>query len=210
METRRSAARRPARRARPGRAAGAARGRAGRAGAAAKAARPEALFRELVESSPELLLAADARGCILHANPAVQAALGVPVEALLGRPYMEIFSLPAAGLRQAGARIAWGGSWRGEAIALRGDGSPLPVALTLNARRDGPGERGMLISARSIAGRKHIEEALRVHRDLGLILGTTHDLREAFERLLDTALLMPGIDCGGIYLVDRPSGALRL
>ncbi len=56
----------------------------------------------------------------------------------------------------------------------------------------------------------HIEKLLRLQRDLAVGLVTRGDLQEAFQLILDTALQIEGIDAGGIYLIDRATGCLKL
>jgi len=46
--------------------------------------------------------------------------------------------------------------------------------------------------------------------DLGLSLSATSDLDEAMNHVLDTILTLEGIDCGGVYLLDRTTGDLNL
>ncbi|HEX7586758.1 MAG TPA: PAS domain S-box protein, partial [Anaerolineae bacterium] len=60
-----------------------------------------------------------------------------------------------------------------------------------------------------ITERKRAEEALRIQHDLNLALGSSANIHQALEQILDAALRMECIDCGGIYLTD-PSGALDL
>jgi PAS domain S-box-containing protein len=61
-----------------------------------------------------------------------------------------------------------------------------------------------------ITERKRTEQLLRAQRDVGLALSSTSDLRFALERLLDVALQLEGIDCGGVYLLDPATGELHL
>ena len=63
---------------------------------------------------------------------------------------------------------------------------------------------------RDVTERKLAEELLTVERDLGIALGAAHDLREALDAALDCVLRTRGIDSGGIYLVDRATGAVDL
>jgi len=51
---------------------------------------------------------------------------------------------------------------------------------------------------------------LRAQRDVGLALSSTSDLHYALDRLLDIALQLEGIDCGGVYLLDPSTGELHL
>lgn len=61
-----------------------------------------------------------------------------------------------------------------------------------------------------ITEHKRAEQLLEAQRDIGVALSVTNDLSAALERLLNTATALEGVDCGGVYLLDRESGALEL
>ncbi|MFA5400364.1 MAG: PAS domain S-box protein [Dehalococcoidia bacterium] len=52
------------------------------------------------------------------------------------------------------------------------------------------------------AERKKAQEEMRVQRDLAVALNGIENLDEALKLCLDTAILVSGMDCGGIYLAD--------
>jgi PAS domain S-box-containing protein len=54
------------------------------------------------------------------------------------------------------------------------------------------------------------EHNLRLQRDLSVALNTTGDLADALSRVLEAARQVEGVDCGGVYLLDNPSGNLKL
>lgn len=64
--------------------------------------------------------------------------------------------------------------------------------------------------AEDITERKQTERLLRAERDLGVALSSTSDLHFAMERLLEIALQLEGLECGGVYLADSETGELRL
>jgi signal transduction histidine kinase len=64
--------------------------------------------------------------------------------------------------------------------------------------------------ARDITDRKHAEYLLRAQRDLGAGLSTTSDVTTALKHLLEIALQIGGVDCGGIYLPDETNGGVEL
>ena len=61
-----------------------------------------------------------------------------------------------------------------------------------------------------IVERKRAEDIIRWQRDLGMSLSATADLEEGLRLCLEAALLVSGMDCGGVYLVDGESGAFDL
>ena len=61
-----------------------------------------------------------------------------------------------------------------------------------------------------ITERKNAEILLRAQRALGVKLASTSELQAALEALLEIALEVGGIDCGGVYLVDEASGGCNL
>lgn len=64
--------------------------------------------------------------------------------------------------------------------------------------------------AEDITERKHTERLLQAERDLGVALSSTTDLHFAVERLLEIALQLEGLECGGVYLADPETGGLLL
>lgn len=54
------------------------------------------------------------------------------------------------------------------------------------------------------------DESTRVLLDLAVALATTSSTREAVSLILDAAMEIDGVDCGGIYLLEGESGTLRL
>ena len=63
---------------------------------------------------------------------------------------------------------------------------------------------------RDITERKRAEEATRIQRDLAVALSAAASLDETLRLCVDAAIRASGMDCGGMYLVDRSSGALAL
>jgi PAS domain S-box-containing protein len=61
-----------------------------------------------------------------------------------------------------------------------------------------------------ITERKRAEQLLRAERDAGIALSFTSNLSYALDRLLDLAVQLEGIDCGGVYLMDLQTAELHL
>jgi len=60
------------------------------------------------------------------------------------------------------------------------------------------------------ADRKKAQEEMRVQRDLAVALNGIENLEEALKLCLDTAILISGMDSGGIYLADPLAGGFKL
>ena len=58
--------------------------------------------------------------------------------------------------------------------------------------------------------RKRAEDLISVQRDLGLALSLASGLDETVSLCVEAAIRVSGMDCGGVYLVDEPSGNLDL
>ena len=54
------------------------------------------------------------------------------------------------------------------------------------------------------------EKLLKIQRDLGIALSSATDLYMALNIILDTAFKIDGLDCGGVYVVDRITGDIDL
>jgi PAS domain S-box-containing protein len=77
----------------------------------------------------------------------------------------------------------------------------------------GKGRRGLArfsYVAEDITERKSAERFLLIQRDLAGFLSQTHDLAAALDRLMDAALQIPGVDCGGVYISDPEAGGFAL
>jgi len=61
-----------------------------------------------------------------------------------------------------------------------------------------------------ITERKWMEEIIRRQRDLAHRLSSVSDLHQGLCICLEAAMDASGMDCGGVYLVEKASGGLRL
>jgi len=64
--------------------------------------------------------------------------------------------------------------------------------------------------ARDITERKQAEEIALAQRDLALDLASLASIEPMLQRCLEAALLVSGMDCGGVYRVDPDTADLRL
>ncbi len=91
------------------------------------------------------------------------------------------------------------------------DGTPIWGSINATAHRDADGLVDWIDGVlEDITDRKRGEFLLQAQRDLGVSLSLATDLDTAFNLLLDISMEMRGIDCGGVYLLDRASGTMDL
>ena len=61
-----------------------------------------------------------------------------------------------------------------------------------------------------ITEQKHVEDLVRIQRDLAIVLSSTNDLQEALRMILDYVLQIENVDSGGIYSVDNSTMEIHL
>lgn len=103
------------------------------------------------------------------------------------------------------------GQYDEEYRVVRPDGSLCWVHDRAFPVRDEMGAVYRLVGiAEDVTERKRTERLLQAERDVGVALSSTSDLKLALERLLEIAVQLEGIECGGIYLSDAETGELNL
>ncbi|MCY2993935.1 MAG: PAS domain S-box protein [Planctomycetota bacterium] len=173
----------------------------------------EVKFRLLVENSHDIIYTLTAEGEFRFVSPAWTAFLGHSTTQVDGQPFQQFVhpddlarctaflqSVIEGGQRQEGVEYRVrhiNGSWRWHTT------SAVPL-------RDEAGTvRGFEDTAHDITKCKQVEETLRIQHDLSLALSSIDELDQALEQILNAALRMESIACGGIYLTD-PNGTLDL
>ncbi len=85
-----------------------------------------------------------------------------------------------------------------------------PVQVTTVPYRTPEGEWLVAELNVDITERKRVENAMRVQRDLGLVLAAADSPAAALELFLNDAMQINGVDCGGIYQRTDADGGLSL
>ena len=98
-----------------------------------------------------------------------------------------------------------------EMALITKDGRRIPTEYSAAMIQDPQGGSPYIVAVgRDISERVRAEKALRIQRDLGVVLSSTSDLTEALHQVLEASLQMEEIDSGGVYLFDALTGGLDL
>ncbi|HJV49077.1 MAG TPA: PAS domain S-box protein [Geothrix sp.] len=187
----------------------------------------EALFRSVVETSPDGIGIADLEGTITYVSPRLVRLFGcLRPEDMLGRNLRTFMAREEHERVEARLMGILKGQYEGptEWTALRGDGSAFPTEISGEVLRDpGGAPRAFFFIVRDISSRKRMERAIRWGEkleSLGLMAaGIAHELNNAFQVTQghlelaqersegDAPLLglLSGIETG----VDRATGLAR-
>jgi PAS domain S-box-containing protein len=154
----------------------------------------EALDRaaEIIEATPDFVAWTDPEGTLLSVNSGGRRMVGLePGEGVLDVPWESI--APARGVevlrRIAFPEAAARGSWSGDAAFLRGDGTEVPVSLTVIAHRGDDGMvRFLSMIARDVSERYELD-AIKDQ----FVSNVTHELRSPLTGIIGyLALLLEG------------------
>ena len=161
------------------------------------------------EASRDGVVLYDHEGKVLFVNEALCNIVGVDRESILGQ---SMFGLVQQLTPPNEAAVLV------ERTRTRASGSPVPTYeieyrdkwFEINTPLQDPNSSCAIAIVRDVTDRKLGEELLIVERDLGIALGSAPAFRQALDAALDCVLRIRGIDSGGIYLVDRETGAVDL
>ncbi len=172
----------------------------------------EERYRQLIDLSPSGVLV-HSEGEIIFANDGAASILGLgDADDLIGAQlidfihpdYRDLIRTRIATMRKTGAasRVM-------EQRCLRGDGSIVDVDAVGTPIRF-QGRTAILSVIHDITDRKKAQALLHVQRDLAVALGGKRRLEDALSLVLASAIQVAEMDCGGVYLIDRRSGEMRL
>lgn len=173
----------------------------------------EEKYKALVNLLPQIVFETDKKGNITFANYHAFDLLGyTPEDLVKGLNVIEIIAPPdRRNARRHMQKVMKGLKLGGvEYLVQRKDGRTFSVLsyYTSIINDDKPvGLRGIAID---LTERKRTENLMRIQRDLSLKLSTASGLTEGLRLCLETALQASELDCGGVYLLDKTSGAVDL
>lgn len=180
--------------------------------------RLEALRAESEDRNKRLLensfdaVAIHVKGIIVFANnAAIRLMGGTRTEDIVGKPVIGFVAPEYRGIVVQRIKDSSIGAVTPiiEEKFIRPDGSTIDVEVMSidDVYEKNPAVR---VIFRDITERKQAEKLLRVQYDLSMALNKVDSLNEALGHIMDAAMKIDGVDCGGIYLVDPHSGALNL
>lgn len=140
--------------------------------------RSESLYRTVVEAAPTMIVGLDPVGRITLVNAALEVGAGVPRDALLGRPFGELF--PEA----FRARASWTSDWPREIPLLAPDGHERWVTWSR-----GRGEQVSYAFGVDVTELRALEHRLRLADELAVLGEFAAGLAHALRNPLNSALL---------------------
>ena len=170
------------------------------------------LYRTLVESQTNMIVRVDPEGCFTFVNQAYCEKFGVAKEDLLGKSFTPLVHPDDLAATMEAMKKLQDPSYRIsiEQRAMTREGWRW-LAWENTIIRD---EKGNLIEiqgvGRDITDHKFDKMQLESQRDLALQLAGVSSMNEALPFCLERAIQVAGMDCGGIYLLDRQTRDLNL
>lgn len=169
----------------------------------------ERLLQTLMDAIPLAVFYKDTSGRYLGCNTAFCQLTGRPREQIIGKTVQDIVPSPQANLdHEMDCRVLQD---RQPAVYERVT-SPLRYQVNHKAPFYNPDGQlaGLIATCTDISDRRHMENALRVQRDLMMSLSSISDLQAAARCILDTAIATGVVDGGGVYHVNGPAQELEL
>jgi PAS domain S-box-containing protein len=170
-------------------------------------------YANLLDQIQDTYYRSDSEGRLIRASRSLATLLGYDdLSECIGRSIADNFYMNPTDRKRFLEAITRDGSVTDfEVLLKKKDGTSVLVSTSSHVNVD---EKGRMLGVegtfRDITERKRQESIIRIQRDLGLALQTTHGMRETLGFCLDAAIEISELDCGGIYLVDEGSGALDL
>src|SRR5919199_1547032 len=167
-------------------------------------ARGEERFRALVQNSSDVIVVVDAAGTIAYVSPSIEAALGYPLEAVLGTPWLALAHPDdAVRLRQLSAHMPPVPAARStiEVRARHQDGTWRHLEVISTNLCHEPGIAGIVINARDITERKIFEEHLQ-HQAFHDALTALPNRALFMDRVEHALACVRQVGCVGVLFLD--------
>lgn len=179
-----------------------------------KAAEREHEFLSSITSQvSDSIIVTDTRLKIIFVNKATERLYGYSRKDLIGRAPDFLNAEPLAGdiQRKIFRTIRSGKTWVGRHLNRKKDKTTFICEFRISPIKNEKGEIYCYCAMqRDVTDKEEIRRLILAERDLGVYLGSAHDIREALRHILDAGLQIEGVDCGGIYLVDERAKSIDL
>ncbi len=170
----------------------------------------EAKYRSIFENVQDIFYRADAQGIITEISPSVER-YGYTREEMIGTSVLDVYENPEERAALVKAVLERGEVVDYEIGLKTGYGWTSHTSVSTHVLRGPNGEfAGVEGALRDTNERKRAEELIRIQRDLAVALGAARSMEETLHLGLQAAIRASNADCGGVYLVDKPSEALDL
>ncbi|MBI3025909.1 MAG: GAF domain-containing protein, partial [Candidatus Tectomicrobia bacterium] len=185
--------------------------------------RSREFFRSVVKDNADAIVLTNQEGRIILWNPAAERYFGRAESEVLGRALARII-VPPEGIgewkKTVGENtrklLAEGRAFTFEAERMRKDGSLLPVSITVSPVINGRGEviavssmyKDLTEQKRAEREREEYVERLKTLNMLSQKIGTTLDLEEVLDFIVDSAAWLLDVPFASIYLIQ--GGKLEL
>nr|WP_268878241.1 PAS domain S-box protein [Methanofollis fontis] len=153
----------------------------------------------------------DRRGRIIDVNDRFRSIPGMEEREVVGRSVVSLFS-PGEGSEALEEALHGTEEGHQSACEIRTgtDGEDTIFRATIVPTVFTDGTTGTVLIFEDVTMQKWQEERLIAQRDLALVLSSAETLHEAMPVCVETAIRISGMESGGIYVVDRQTGAFRL
>jgi PAS domain S-box-containing protein len=171
------------------------------------------LFRQLTENITEAFWVSEpGRTRINYLSPGYERIWGQPCRTVYTEPGAWLGAVHQADREQVKRAIGEPtGNCDVEYRVIRPDGTCRWVHDRTFPVRDETQKIYRAVSiTEDITERKREEQLRQVQRDFSYASSVTSDLSRVLEQLLGSLVEIDGIDCGGVYLVERTGGELKL
>lgn len=172
----------------------------------------EAKFRIVAEQSPEMIFI-NKMGRVVFANSRCQEVTGYSTDEHLSDNFDFRMLFPPENLETVEASFKAHKEGKEvspyECTLIAKDGNRVPVIISTKLI-DYQGDRAILGIVTDVTEQKRAEAIVSAQRDLATALSSTTGLDQGLRLLIEAALCISGMDCGGVYLVDDTSGSVDL
>jgi PAS domain S-box-containing protein len=164
------------------------------------------LRSDVLAQMKDAAVAVDLDGRLIFLNAAAESQYGATASAALGHPLEQLYRVrwyDDADRARCEAQLRDQGSWRGESLHIRADGSELHAESTLTALTDSDGvATGRLIVSRDISERyraaatlqEAMHELARSQKEFSTLVENSPFIFARFDRALRPLYVRPAID----------------